>query len=198
MTVLDRLVNGIDAGLRAAAGVLTFAIVAILLAQIGFRYLLNSSILWSEEIATWSMVWVVFLGSASLMKAWDHVHIPLLIRIMPLRLRPVFIIAARLVTAATAVVIAWYGVVMVSGTFHIRSQVSGIDSRWIKLAVPIGIGAMGLFALYWVIDDIRALRRGDYNYFRKYGEIVPDDIAGDEPAPGAERRPAPATRALLD
>ena len=190
MNLIDRVIDGLDTCAQFITGVLTCAIVVILLAQIGFRYLLNSSILWSEEVATWSMVWVVFIGSASLMKAWEHVHIPLLIRIMPLRVRPVLIILARLVTAGTALVIAWYGVAMIEGTFHIRSQVSGIDSRWIKIAVPAGITAMALFALHAVLVDIRHLRRGDFEYFRKYGEIVP----GEEDLPAA----APHVRAGTD
>jgi TRAP-type C4-dicarboxylate transport system permease small subunit len=185
MGLIDRLIDGLDACARFVAGILTAAIVLILLAQVGFRYLLNSSILWSEEVSTWCMVWVVFIGSASLMRAWDHVHIPLLIRIMPLRLRPVFIIAARLVTAGTACVIAWYGIAMVMGTFHMRSQTTGIDSRWIKIAVPAGIAAMALFALRCLLEDVRHWRSGDFEYFRKYGEIVPTEEAVPAAAPAS-------------
>lgn len=186
MSRFDRVIESLDSCARAVAGALTTAIVLILLAQIGFRYLLNSSILWSEEVATWCMVWVVFIGSASLMKAWEHVHIPLLIRVTPLRIRPIFIIAAKLATLVTACVFTWRGIEMVSGTFHIRSQVSGISSRWIKLAVPVGIGAMALFAFHCIVEDIRHLRRGDYQYFRKYGEIVPHEESAAA-APSAAR-----------
>ena len=177
MSAVDRALERLDQAARFLGVLLTAAIVVILLAQIGFRYFLNSSILWSEEVATWCMVWVVFIGSASIMRRWEHVNIPLLIQVLPLRVRPVLIIFAKLATCVAVAIIAWYGVQVVMGTFHIRSQTSGINSRWIKLAVPIGSSAMALFALNWAAHDLVRWRRGDLEYFRRYGELALDEIA---------------------
>jgi len=177
MSAVDRALERLDQAARFLGVLLTAAIVVILLAQIGFRYFLNSSILWSEEVATWCMVWVVFIGSASIMRRWEHVNIPLLIQVLPLRVRPVLIIFAKLATCVAVAIIAWYGVQVVMGTFHIRSQTSGINSRWIKLAVPIGSSAMALFALNWTVHDLVRWRRGDLEYFRRYGELALDEIA---------------------
>src|SRR5262249_3771862 len=162
---------------------LATGIILILCAQIFFRYALNSSILWSEEVATWCLVWLVFIGSAVIMRRWEHIHIPMLIQWLPLGLRPGVIVFAKLPTGGAAALLAYYGLQWVLGPVHIRSQASGIDTRWIKLAVPVGAGLMTLFALRAALEDIRLWRGGDREYFARYG-----DLGGDE---SAEARPSP-------
>ena len=171
IAALDRLLAGLDAAARWAAMLLSTAIIAILSAQIFFRYVLNSSIVWSEEVATWCLVWLVFIGSAAIMYRWDHVHIPMLIRRLPLRVRPAVIIFAKLATGVAVALVFWYGLQVVLGPVHIRSQTSDISTRWIKLSVPIGAALMMLFALRCALEDIRRWRRGDLEYFRKYGDL---------------------------
>lgn len=180
IAALDRLLAALDAAARWMSAALSTAIIAILCAQIFFRYALNSSIVWSEEVATWCLVWLVFIGSAAIMYRWEHVHIPMLIRRLPLKVRPAVIIFAKLATALAAGLIAWYGVQMVLGPVHIRSQASDISTRWIKLSVPLGAALMTLFALRCALEDMRRWRRGDLEYFRDYGELVADETA----APG--------------
>jgi len=171
MGLVDKALEAIDGVARTVVVALTAAIIVILCAQIFFRYVLNSSLIWSEEVGTWCMVWVVFLGAATLMRRWDHVHIPMLIQVLPMSIRPAFVIFAKAATCVAVGVLLYYGVHMVVGTFHIRSQGTGINTRWIKLAVPIGAGLMTVFALRSVIDDIRRWRRGELEYFRSYGDI---------------------------
>jgi TRAP-type C4-dicarboxylate transport system permease small subunit len=182
MAYLDRALDALDGLARWAAITLATAIVAILAAQIVFRYVLNSSIIWSEEVATWCMVWVVFLGAASIMRRWDHVQIPMLIRRLPLAVRPGFIVFAKAATCVAAALIAWYGLQWVLGHGHIRSQTSGISTRWIKLAVPVGATLMALFALRAALADIGRWRRGEMAYFHRYGDPALDD----SPAPARD------------
>ena len=169
--ILDRVLGALEALARWIAMALATAIILILCAQIFYRYVLNSSIVWSEEVATWCLVWLVFIGSAAIMRKWDHVQIPMLIQRLPLRMRPGVIIFAKLATCLAVALIAWYGLQWVLGPVHIVSQTSGISTRWIKLAVPVGAALMALFALGCALEDIRRWRRGDMEYFRKYGEF---------------------------
>lgn len=189
MASIERFLDRLDQGARLLTSVLCCAIISILVAQIGFRYFLNSSIVWSEEVATWCMVWVVFIGSASIMRHWEHVNIPMLIRALPLASRPAFIIFSKVATVIAVALVAWYGVQVVMGTFHIRSQTSGINSRWIKLAVPTGTILMALFALQCVVEDLRRWRRGDMDYFARYGDLGID--VGTDPT--AVQRAAPGS-----
>ncbi|OLB54709.1 MAG: hypothetical protein AUI13_11190 [Gemmatimonadetes bacterium 13_2_20CM_2_69_23] len=142
MKQLDRLLEVLDALARWVAMALATIIIAILFVQIFYRYVLNTSIVWSEEVATWCLVWLVFVGSAAIMRRWEHVHIPMLIRRLPLGARPGVIIFVKLATCLAVTLVAYYGLRWVLGPGHISSQTSGISTHWIKLAVPIGAGLM--------------------------------------------------------
>jgi TRAP-type transport system small permease protein len=183
MDRVDRLLEVLDRLARFVALALVTAVISLLSAQIFFRYALNSSITWSEEVATWCLVWIVFIGSASIMRRWEHVNVPMVIRALPMNIRPLVIIFAKIATCVAVALIAYYGVQVVMGTFHRNSQITGVDTRWIKLSVPIGAGLMTVFALYCAIDDIRRWRRGETDYFRDYGDLG----LGDETAETAQR-----------
>ncbi len=180
---MARILARLERACALASIALTALIVVVLTAQIFCRYVLNASLVWSEEVATWCMVWVVYAGSAVLMRDWRHVHIPVFVRLLPLSVRPLVIILSKAATMVCVAVIAWYGVVMVNGTFHIVSQTTDISTRWIKLAVPIGMAIMALFAGAGVIEDLRRWRAGDLDGFERYGTIegadAPPSSTGD-------------------
>ena len=41
------------------------ALVCIVSAQVFYRYVLNASLIWSETVSAWCMVWIVFIGAVS-------------------------------------------------------------------------------------------------------------------------------------
>ena len=47
------------------------------------RYVLNDSLAWTEEIATYCLVAVVFIGSAMCVRLDRHIHVDILFRYMP-------------------------------------------------------------------------------------------------------------------
>ncbi len=169
MQVLDRLFTVLERGAGILARSLVAAIIAILAAQIFCRFALNRSLIWSEEVATWCMVWVVYLGSAVLMRHAEHVSIPIFVRLLPLAWRVPTILIARAATLVCVLFVTWYGVALVAGGFHLTSQTTGIDTRWIKLCIPIGMGMMSLFALGLLLQDLRRLRRRELAHFEGYG-----------------------------
>ena len=46
---------------KRAAGFLLAAMVAMIIAQVGFRYVLNDSLTWTEELSKFAMVWIACL-----------------------------------------------------------------------------------------------------------------------------------------
>ena len=49
------------------------------------RYVLNDSLAWTEEIATYCLVAVVFLGAAMCVRVGRHIHVDFLFRYLPAR-----------------------------------------------------------------------------------------------------------------
>ena len=73
--------------LRVAAGVLFSAIVVLTIAQVFFRFVLGSPLVWSEEVARACVVWVTFIGAAVV--CWDgtHLNVDVVFQKIPQRFR---------------------------------------------------------------------------------------------------------------
>ena len=86
---LDRILAFLEALSMLIAKILVVAILTVLAAQVVFRFVLNRSLIWSEEVAAWCMVWVVYLGAAALTRRSEHVSIPFFLTLLPDRWRRV-------------------------------------------------------------------------------------------------------------
>ena len=165
MKPLERLVDAIEALARVAVLGLTLLVLLVMLAQVFFRYVLNSSLQWSEELAVWGMVWMVFIGSVLLMRRSEHISITTLARIAPLTVRPFLVIFNKAAALVFLVIIGYYGFEVFGGTFHARSPSIGLSTRWIKLAIPVGAVLMAVVAVYAIVDDVRRLVLRDFESF---------------------------------
>lgn len=56
-----KLLSPLLALLKWSAIMLTAVMLVIMVVQVFFRYVLNDSIVWAEELSTFMMMWVAFL-----------------------------------------------------------------------------------------------------------------------------------------
>lgn len=72
---------------RVIAGTLFCVIVVLTITQVFCRFVLNSPLVWSEELARLSVVWMTFIGAAVV--CWDgtHLNVDVVFLHMPSRLR---------------------------------------------------------------------------------------------------------------
>lgn len=121
-------------------------------AQVFFRYVLNNSIFWSEELARYMLVWISFLGATTAYYRGLHPGIDCLV----VRLAPVMKRWAGL--GVHLVSLTLFGVITVAGVqfaYFIRHQISpalGIE-KWIILAViPVSSTILFVYALTFFLD----------------------------------------------
>ena len=150
---------------------LALVLVLVSLDGVFFRFVLNQPLQWTDELAIWSMIWMVWLSAIVAMRRWDHVHIPLFLRLLPLKPRILFITLAKLLTLICLLVILWYGIVVFQGNFHARSPSMSMSTKWIKLAIPVGAGMMAVCLLHLIVEDIVRILHKEYAYFENYGAL---------------------------
>ena len=180
MDFFTRTVDAIDTLARWLATALSLVILVVTLDGVFFRFVLNSSLQWSDEVAVWSMIWMVWVCAISVMRRWEHVHIPVFLRLLPVSARMFFVPFAKVLTVVCLAVITWYGVTVFQGTFHIRSPSTGISTRWVKLAIPVGAALMALCLIHLIIEDIGRIARGETRHFEDYGSMETADVAAAE------------------
>ena len=66
---------------------LSASVVCIVLAAVFFRYALNQSLSWSDELVRYLFVWFTLLGAAVAMREREHIRVEYFVEKLPLRAR---------------------------------------------------------------------------------------------------------------
>jgi TRAP-type C4-dicarboxylate transport system permease small subunit len=114
------------------------ATVIVALMQVIFRYGLNSSLSWSEELARYLFIWVIFLGTSSATRRGHHMAVEALASTVPrAALRPI----AALVMVISIVffcVVFYQCVLLTENAIPQRSTALEVSVALVYIAAPIG------------------------------------------------------------
>lgn len=153
MNILLRALEGLNALvarlLDVAIGALLAAMATLVVASVFLRYVLNSSLTWSEELTRYLDAWLVFLGLSVAHRMGAHVRITLLLDLTPSRYRRYIHAFSEVVLFVLLVAVAILGAQLVLSNFD-RNQLTPalrIPIAWVYLSVPVGLGLMALQAL---------------------------------------------------
>ena len=137
-------------GIISIAGVSLVAIV-----QVFFRYIIGSSLVWSEELMRYVMIWGVFLLSGLAYSRGEMIGFTLLIDAVPPWLKRPLKLVTRLAIIALLLVVAWYGVEFAWRTRHDISTGLQVSMFWIHLSIPVGsiIAALHVLSSHFTDRD---------------------------------------------
>lgn len=131
--------------LRVVVGVIFIAIVFLTVLQVFCRSVLDSPLIWSEEIVRLLLVWGVFLGAAVV--CWDGRHLN--VDVLFVRLGPAAKRAVRILNLAITLgflgILGWtsWRIVMLDRFSEIGSVT--LSMSWVR--VPATVGAALMIAL---------------------------------------------------
>lgn len=149
---LSRRTNVVVEQSLLGLGILMIGVVA---AQVFFRYVLNHSLFWSEELARYILVWLTFLGATVAYRRGVHPRIDLFTSRLGSRGARAMRISAHLVAMAFLGVLVIYGAQF---AYFVRLQISPalqIPKWTIMLVMPISGLIMLLHAAAAVAADLR-------------------------------------------
>jgi TRAP-type C4-dicarboxylate transport system permease small subunit len=149
---LSRRINALVEQSLFGLGVLMIVIVA---AQVFFRYLLNHSLFWSEELARYILVWLTFLGASVAYRRGVHPSIDLFSYRLGFRGARAMRIAVHLIAMVFLSVLVIYGAQF---AYFVRLQISPalqIPKWTVMLVLPISGLLMLLHAAAAIAADLR-------------------------------------------
>ncbi|MBI3709826.1 MAG: TRAP transporter small permease [Proteobacteria bacterium] len=157
----DRIVDWI-APLRWVCGLMFVFIVALTIAQVLWRFVLNNPLIWSEEVTRLLLVWMTFGTAAVVSYDGTHLCVDTFFVMLPPRLQ----LCVRVLNLACAVVfgaiLAWYTMPLV---MLAQSQSSGaldLSLAWYRAPALIGgVLIVATLALRWLYLVKRAPRQYD-------------------------------------
>ena len=140
--------------LELALCVLLVALVAVTFSQVLFRYVFQTSLAWSEELARFFLLWLGSLSAAYAFKMGSHFALRFAVERLAPGLRKQI---ERLVTTLIAVLLMVFAWQALQFTLEVRTMVA--PATGISMAIPYSSAFVGsLLMLYYVL---RRAWRGD-------------------------------------
>jgi TRAP-type C4-dicarboxylate transport system permease small subunit len=133
---------------------LTSVMVASLCAQVFWRYVLNDSLVWPEEVARYAFIWVSCLGMSVGVRRRDLIAIDVLWVGRPKRVRLFVSIATGLLIVPLLVVFVWQGAVLMDVVAGQEAAATNVPVGWIYLALPLSSVLALLFVAETLIRDV--------------------------------------------
>ena len=116
MKLIDGVIDGVLAALLAS----TTVIVAL---GVFFRYVLNDSLGWTDEISGYALGWISFVGAYSCFRKSSHLGFDVLLESLPPSAQHVLKWVNGIMLSVFFLLMAWYSwnVITVVGASYIRS-----------------------------------------------------------------------------
>lgn len=133
------------------------AMTFLLILQVFLRYVLKTSIPFSEELARYLMVWVVFLAAGLAVREDAHISIRVLVDRFRGRTRLWLNLGAQILLLAFLVLLMVQTIAILP---YQRLQIilsMGISIFWFYLAIPVGCSIMILFLVPKMHQKVRTI-----------------------------------------
>ena len=137
-----------------------FAMSIIIFIQVICRYVFQNSLTWSEELARYMFVWLVYFSVSFTARRQKHIRIDAAINLYPKKLRPYIEILSEIIVLAFSIFIAVTGVTV----FHKiawsgqMSPAMGIPMQFVYAAPMIGLALTAIRQLQTIVQKVKALK----------------------------------------
>jgi len=157
---------------RNLAGLLLVAMVVVVIMQIVFRYVLNDSLIWTEELAKTMMVWTAFLVAPWAYRVGANVRIEIFVDEMPRAVRKSLELLLNLLVLWIVIVFLWESFGFWQRGLSVRADSLPIQVAWFYSVVPVVFVLMLLAGAELTLRNVLALMNPEEDF-----EIVhPDDV----------------------
>jgi C4-dicarboxylate transporter DctM subunit len=134
-----------DEAVELSCVFLLLATVVVTVTQVFFRYVLNASLSWPEEMARWAFIWLVFIGMALGVQRDGHISLDVLHRKLSGPWQTILTMFGHVVICATSVALLRHGWDLASRATYVSPALEW-HFRYLYSAVPCG-AALNLFYL---------------------------------------------------
>jgi len=112
----------------------------LIIAQIFMRYVMNSSLTWSEELARYMFVWLTYIGVAYGVKKNSHVCVEAIVAIFPFKIKLLTYLIAQFLFLLFSCLMIYEGMVLSIKilSFGQLSPALGIPMGYVYLAPAFG------------------------------------------------------------
>ena len=150
-------ITQVIAGARVALTALSVALLAsyfvLVLLQVFFRYVLNESLFWAEELVRGLMVWSVMVSSALVAAARGHIRVEVLELMLPPAGRKVVVWICDALSIAFSLILLWAAIQLMDRSWLQQSPLLEVPKYTVYMAIAIGAGLEALLVIFTWNDE---------------------------------------------
>jgi TRAP-type C4-dicarboxylate transport system permease small subunit len=140
--------------------------------QICMRFIFENSLSWSEELARYCFIWLIYIGIAYGVKRSRHITLDVVFDLVPNAFKKVLLVVSNLLVGVFAVIVIYYSVFLIDqlASFGQTSAAMRLNMVYVYLSVPIGM----------ILTILRLIQNTSY-IIRKWDSILTEEsvIRGD-------------------
>lgn len=152
-----RLLRQLDEHIEEWLLIVTYtAMLLIATAQIFFRYVVNYSISWSQDLLTYMLIWSVFIGISLAVKKRRHIKVELAYVFVSQKNQFYLKVLSNVVFIIFCLIFSYFSLKKVYSLMFVLPQMSestGLSMWMIQIAIPVGF----ILSIYRLIVDTKLL-----------------------------------------
>jgi TRAP-type C4-dicarboxylate transport system permease small subunit len=157
LAALPRFFRALDMTLKTVMVAMLVVLVVSVGTNVFGRYVLDSSLAVSDQLARFLFVWVIFLGAALAHLHREHIEVDFLVQRASLPVRRVVVVVQE-VLILVLVVALLLGAREVLATSPGKMPLLGIPYNWMNFSVPVSSAVIGLVSVYRLATAILPAR----------------------------------------
>jgi TRAP-type C4-dicarboxylate transport system permease small subunit len=148
MELLDAVIHKL---IIFIAGLMTLTVIL----QVLFRYILKNPLIWTEELARYLMLWMVFTGASCIIKKWDNIYVDFFINKLTKKPKEIVILIQKFLILGL-IVYSFYLCITIFPKVSVTqiTPALGISMLWPQAGIIVGFFLMGLQIVGVILDDI--------------------------------------------
>lgn len=125
-----------------AAAALLLVMIVTVLANVFFRYVLHQPLIWGDEVASISFIWMAMLGAALAVDRHEHMRLTVFLPLLPERIARVAEVAGQVLVCVLLLRLLPVAIEYAYEESYVTSPALQIPMAWRASAIPAGIGLM--------------------------------------------------------
>jgi len=147
---------------RYLIGAALLVIVSITILQVIARFVFDRPLIWSDELARFLLIWMVFIGAAIVSFDDKHMGVEILQEKMSPKVKLITSLLMRVMILIFLIITAYTSIELIQVSHYQKSGALQIPNSYWRASATIGSVLMILFIVIRSFRDIVDFRNGEY------------------------------------
>lgn len=159
---MKKAIKWLDNYLEVSLGVALLSLMTVIIfIQVIARYLLHNSLSWSEELARYLFIWIIYLGISYGCKMMKHIKIDACMALFPKKMRPYVELIGIFIFFAFAVYVAVTGfnLTMKQIPLNRKSPAMSLPMQYVYAAPAVGMFLSAIRLAQALFAHVRTLKK---------------------------------------